>query len=122
MGLQHLYTRLTSNEALARVKESEDVRYALRDVTVVDEVAKLLEDTALSVTWRFAFYVMYGDGHYEILMVEGFGGKGAEEGKYVSDYGFGNAIEVYREIPLYLVDWVRQLVMDRDWQRVVNLP
>ena len=122
-GLQHLYTRLTPNEALARVKESGDVRYALRDATLVDEVSELVEDTALSVAWRFAFYVMYGDGHYKILIVEGIGGgKGAKEGNYASDYGFGNATEVYREIPLYLLDWVRQLVRDRAWEKAANLP
>ena len=121
LGLPHLYTRLNPNEALARVKESGDVRYALRNVTVVDEVAELVEDTALSVAWRFSFYVMYGDGHHEILIVEGFGGKGAKEGKYTSDYGFGNATEIYWEIPLHLMDWIRSVAKNRDWEKAANL-
>lgn len=120
--LQNLYTRLTVAEALARVKESGDVRYALRDDTIVDSVAELVEDSAISQAWRFAFYVLRVNGDYAVLVVEGYGGKGAKEGNYASDYGFGNATEVYREIPLYLLDWVRQLARDRDWEKAVNLP
>jgi len=121
-GLQHLYTRLMPDEALARVKESGDVRYALRDATVVDEVAELVEDSAISQAWRFAFYVLRVNGDYAVLVVEGYGGKGAEEGNYVGDYGFGNATKVYEEVPLHLLDWVRAIVKTHSWDKAVNLP
>jgi len=120
-GLQHLYTRLTPNEALTRVKESSDVRYAIREVTVIDEVAELVEDSALSQGWRFAFYVMRKDGSNAILAVEGYGGKGAEEGNYSGGYGFGNATETYWEIPLHLIDWIRSVAKNRDWEKAANL-
>lgn len=121
-GLLNLYTRLMPDEALARVKESGDVRYALRDATVVDEVAELVEDSAISQAWRFAFYILRVNGDYAALVVEGYGGKGAEEGNYAGDYGFGNATKVYEEVPLHLSDWVHKLASDRNWEKLVNVP
>ena len=119
--LQSLYTRLTPSEALARVKKSEAVSWATRDTKIVDEVAELVEDNAIFLTWRFAFYVLHGDGRYSILVVDGTRGKGAEEGNYVSEYGFGNATEAYYEIPLHLSDWARAVVKARGWEKVANL-
>ncbi len=121
-GLNTYYTRLTPDEALSRVKESDSVRYALQDVKVIDGVAELVEDSAVSQSWRFAFYVLRVNGDYAVLAVEGDGGKGAGEGNYISEYGFGNATESYWEIPLHLVDWVRSLAKNRGWQNAVNLP
>jgi hypothetical protein len=121
-GLSTYYTRLTPDEALSRVKKSDSVRYALQDVKVIDGVAELVEDNSIFQAWRFAFYVLRTDGNYALLVADGLGGKGAEEGNYVSEYGFGNATESYWEIPLHLVDWVRSLAKSRGWQNVVNLP
>jgi len=121
-GLSTYYTRLTPDEALSRVKNSDSVRYALQDVKVMDGVAELVEDSAVSQAWRFAFYVLRVNGDYAVLAIEGDGGKGAEEGNYISEYGFGNATESYWEIPLHLVDWARSLAKNRGWQNVVNLP
>lgn len=90
-GLPTLYTRLTPAEALARVREADSVRAALRDATVLDGAAQLLEDTARTVQWRFAFYVTRRDGRTYVLAVDGLGQNGAQEGNYSGGYGFGNA-------------------------------
>jgi len=122
-GLTTLYTRLTPEIAIEQVKKSEDVRYALQDVEVLDAVAKLVEDNAEAQQWCFAFYVQRKDGSRAVLVVGGgLGTIGAEEGNYINEYGFGDATKAYWEIPLNLADWVRSVVKDRDWENVANLP
>jgi len=122
-GLTTLYTRLTPEIAIEQVKKSEDVRYALQDVEVLDAVAKLVEDNAEAQQWCFAFYVQRKDGSRAVLVVGGgLGTIGAKEGNYINEYGFGDATKAYWEIPLNLTDWVRSVVKDRYWKNVANLP
>lgn len=116
-GLQHLYTRFTSDEALARSGGNEYIRSILPGAKVVDAVAELVEDRPGSITWRFAFYSQRADGQYEVLVMDG-----AREGNYFGgQYGFGSTGTWQREIPLHLVDWVRRLAKDRGWEKASNL-
>jgi hypothetical protein len=120
-GLTTFYTRLTPEMAIARVKESEAVRHALQDAQVLDAVAELIEDNAVSQQWRFAFYVQRADGTKAVLVVGGLGTVGAEEGNYVNNYGFGNATEAYWDIPLNFADWVRELTKLHNWTEAKNV-
>lgn len=126
--LEHLYARLTPQDALERVKQTDSVRRALQEVKIQDSVADLLEDTALGVSWRFAFYITRKDARQAVLVVEGLGEKGVKEGSYGSgedyerSYGFGNAAKALWDVPLHQLDWVRQLAKERGWVKASNLP
>jgi hypothetical protein len=120
-GLTTFYTRLMPEVAIERVKESDAVGDALQGATVLDAVAELIEDNAVTQQWRFAFYVQQKNGSKAVLIVGGLGTVGAEEGEYSDGYGFGNATKAYWDIPLNFVDWVRNLVKLRGWTEAMNV-
>ena len=120
-GLTTFYVRLGPAEAVERVKKSSSVASVLHGTRVIDAIAEVVDDSATSRRWRFAFYLEKTDRRRAILIVDGFGSKGVDEGRYTDGYGFGNAAKASWDIPLTLSDWVQGLVVSRGWTNVTNL-
>jgi len=116
-GLKTLYTRLTPEIAIKLVKENPKFINTLKNGQVLDSVAELIVDSVESQKWWFAFYVIREDGSKALLVVE------AVEGinRWNKKYGF-KRMNIHWEIPIYMVDWVKKVTKERDWQEAINIP
>jgi hypothetical protein len=119
-NLETFFTKIPPDYALEVITRADKVRYALKKKTILDSYSELMADDSITQKWRFAFYVENPDGERSVLVVGGFK-DGVKEGKYQSEYGFGNAADAFYDIPLKYQDWVHSIAVERNWTDATNL-